>query len=467
MRPMEHIPLAPVFAHGLAVRGDIPIPDWLFVWGAALVLLVSFVGLAVLWPRPRLQEEGWRPLPAPVSRVLCSRALEIACGAVGVFLFWLVIYAGLRGSPNTTENLAPTFVFIVFWLLPLPLSVVFGDVFRAFNPWRAMGRAVGWSATRLAGSPMAAPLAYPDRLGRWPAVAGLLAFVWLELASPDGAQPEDVAIAALVYSAFTFAGMALYGVEAWTSRGDAFSVYFNLVSRLSVLERRGDQLGVRRLLSGLAAWEPLPGSVAFVCAMIGTVSFDGFSAGPTWNDTFVVPVSDFLESLGVAPVRAIELTFGFGMLATVLITYAFYRLGIAGARAAGHEFSGRELALRYAHSLAPIGLVYAAAHYVSFLVLQGQAIIPLASDPLGRGSDLFGTAAVTVDYALIGSEVFWYLQVGMVVLGHVAGLVLAHDRAVAMYANPRDATRSQCWMLAVMIGFTCLALWLLSEASKG
>jgi hypothetical protein len=175
-----------------------------------------------------------RSLPAPVSRVLCSRPLGIACGAIGVFLFWVVLYAGLRGSANTTENLAPTFVYIVFWLLPLPLGVRFGDVFRAFNPWRAMGRAVGWTATKLAGAPMPAPLAYPERLGRWPAVAGILAFAWLELASPDGASPESVAIAALVYSALTFIGMALYGVEAWTERGEAFGVYFNVVALIAL-----------------------------------------------------------------------------------------------------------------------------------------------------------------------------------------------------------------------------------------
>jgi hypothetical protein len=78
--------------------------------------------------------------------------------------------------------------------------------------------------------------------------------------------------------------------------------------------------------------------------------------------------------------------------------------------------------------------------------------IPLASDPLGDGADIFGTAGVTVDYALIGAQPFWYIQIGMVVLGHVAALVLAHDRAVAIYVDPGDATRSQYWMLAVMIG---------------
>ena len=454
-------------AHGLAVRQDIPIPIWLFAWGAALVLIVSFVGLATLWPRPRLQEPEWRPLPDAISRVLTSAPLEIACGAVGVFLYGLVIYAGISGTESSTANFAPTFVFIIFWLLPLPLSVLFGDVFRAFNPWRALGRAAAWIAKTASRGELPEPFAYPAWLGRWPAVVGILAFVWLELASPGGDDPQNVAIATLIYSALTFIGMALYGVETWISRGEAFGSYFNLISRLSIFERRGDRIGRRPLLSGLPRWEPLPGSVAFVCALIGTVSFDGFSAGPTWNETFVSSLVDLFTGLGFGSVTAIELTFGFGMLASVLLTYVFYRLGIEGARSVGGGFSGRELALRFIHSLAPIALVYAAAHYVSFLLLQGQSIVYLASDPLGRGSDLFGTADTQIDYGLFGAETFWYIQVGLVVLGHVGALVLAHDRAVAMYADARQATRSQYWMLAVMIGFTSLALWLLSEASKG
>ena len=454
-------------AHGLSVRQDIPIPTWLFTWGAALVLIVSFVGLAVLWPRPRLQEPDWRPLPTGISRVLTSRPLEVACGAIGIFLYGLVVYAGLRGTNSSTANFAPTFVFIIFWLLPLPLSVLFGDVFRAFNPWRAIGRAAAWVAKKASRRELPEPLAYPARLGRWPAVVGVLAFVWLEVASPGGDNPENIAIATLIYTAVTFVGMALYGVETWIGRAEAFGVYFNLISRVSVFERRGNRIGRRPLLSGLPRWEPLPGSVAFVCALIGTVSFDGFSAGPTWNETFVTSFVDFFTGLGFGNVRAIELTFGFGMLAAVLLTYGFYRLGIAGARTVGGGFSGRELALRFAHSLAPIALVYAAAHYVSFLLLQGQSIFFLASDPLGRGSDLLGTADTQINYGLIGAEAFWYIQVALVVLGHVGALVLAHDRAVAIYENPREATRSQYWMLAVMIGFTSLALWLLSEASKG
>jgi len=456
-----------VLAHGIVVREDVPIPLWLFAWGAALVLIVSFAALASLWPDPKLQEEGWRPLRGRLWRIVASAPVAVGCGAIGVFLLGLVVYAGLNGTASTSGNFTPTFVFIVFWLLPLPLSVAFGDVFRAFNPWRAVGQAIAFVAGRAAGTSLPAPLEYPRWLGRWPAVLGILAFVWLEIAAPGGDSPDSIAAATLIYSTLTFVGMALYGVDTWIERAEAFSVYFNLVSRISLFERRGRAIGLRRPLSGLPAWDPLPGSVAFVCALIGTVSFDGFSAGPFWNDNLVTSVRDFFEALGLSAARALELSFGLGMIVAVLITFGIYRLGVAGAHAVAGGPSGRELARTFAHSLGPIALVYAAAHYVSFLLLQGQAIVPLLSDPLGRGSDLIGTADFSVDYALIGASTFWYLQLAFVLIGHVAALVLAHDRAVAIYREPRKARDSQIWMLAVMIGFTSLALWLLSEASAG
>lgn len=453
-------------AHGLAAREDLPIPTWLFGWAAAMVLIVSFVALATLWPTPRLQEDSWRPLPRALSRVVCSRVLAIVCGAIGIFLLGLVVWSGLRGINNALQNFAPTFVYIIFWLLPLPLSVLFGDIFQAFNPWRAIGRAVAWVAQKAAGGPLPPPLEYPAWLGRWPAFIGIVAFGWLEIAAPGGDEPSNVAIATLIYSVVTFIGMALYGIDRWIERGEAFGVYFNLMSRLSVFERRGKQIGVRRFLSGLPSWEALPGSAVLVAALIGIVSFDGFSAGETWNSA-LPDITDFFKSIGFDPVRSLELAFGFGMLAAILLAYGFYRLGAWGAHGAGGGFSTGELVRTFAHSLAPIALVYAAAHYVSFLLLQGQGIIPLASDPLGDGSDIFGTADTVIDYGLIGANTFWYIQVGLVIFGHVAALILAHDRAIAIYEDPKTATKSQYWMLVVMVGFTSLALWLLSEASGG
>jgi hypothetical protein len=453
-------------AHGgeLLGRSDLPIPEWLFGWAAAMVLVVSFVALAVLWPQPKLQEEGWRPLPGGLGRALGSRPVEIVCGLVGVALLGVVVYAGLRGTQSAAANWTPTFVYVIFWVGLVPASVLLGDVFRAFNPWRAIGRAVGWTASKLAREGMPAPLSYPERLGHWPAVAGLFAFAVMELVASSGDKPESIAVATLVYSALTFVAMALYGVETWITRGEAFSVYFNLFSRISPIETREGVVGLRRPLSGLAALRAGPGTVALLAVMIGTVTFDGASEAPLW--TGIAPdIASFLQDVGLSAKRALELAFLMGLSASILIILGFYWLGILGARSVGGGFGATRLARAFVHSLVPIALAYVAAHYMTLLLFQGQAVSFLASDPLGDGSDLLGTADSQIDYTLIGADATWYWQVGFVVAGHVAGLTLAHDRALAMYERTREAVRSQYWMLAVMVGFTSLALWLLSQAN--
>jgi hypothetical protein len=451
-------------AGDLLGRSDLPIPEWLFGWAAAMVLVISFVALAVLWPEPRLEGDRWRPLPGGLGRIVASRPVEILCGAIGVALLAVVVYTGLRGTQSPAANFAPTFVFVIFYLGLVPLSVLFGDVFRAFNPWRAIGRTVGWAAARVSGDGLPAPLAYPERLGHWPAAAGLFAFAVLELVRSGGDQPDTVAVATLVYSALTFVAMALYGVEAWTARGEAWSVYFNLFSRISPFETRDRVLGIRPPLSGLAHLRAGAGTAGLLAVMIGTVTFDGASEAPIW--TGIAPdISNIFEDLGLAPQPAFELTFLIGLTAAIGLIYGFYTLGVLGARSVGGGFSAERLARAFAHSLVPIALAYVAAHYLTYLLFRGQAIFFLASDPLGDGSDLFGTASTQIDYSVIGATATWYWQVGFVVAGHVAGLTLAHDRALALYDDAKQAVRSQYWMLAVMVGFTSLALWLLSQAN--
>lgn len=455
-------------AHGVGGgRADLPISKQLFVYSAALVLILSFAALAVLWPRPRLERAPFRALPRALSRILLSRALAILCGAIGIFLLGVTVWSGLRGTQASSANFAPTFVFVIFWLGFVPASLLFGDIFRAFNPWRAIGRAVAWVAQTAARGPLPAPLAYPERLGRWPAAAGILAFAVAELAVWGEAPPPDgVAIATLVYSALTFVGMTLFGVEAWCARGEAFGVYFNLFSRIAAFGRRGDGLGLRPPLSGLAELRPLPGTVELLAVMIGSVSFDGFSEAPLW--TGVAPdLAAALESIGLSPERALQSSFAIGLLAAILLVYGFYRLGIAGAGLVSEKLPAVRLKGSFAHTLVPIALAYAAAHYLSLLVFQGQAIAYLASNPLGvEGTDLFGTAGRAIDYGVIGASSIQYAQVGFVLAGHIAGLTLAHDRALALYDRPRLAVLSQYWMLVVMIGFTTLALVLLLQSNQ-
>jgi hypothetical protein len=454
-----------LIGHGISVRTDLPVPEWLFWWAAAIVLVVSFVALATLWPEPRLQRPRWRPLPGGIGRALASRPVEIACGAIGVFLLALTVYAGLEGTESTSANWAPIFIYVIFWLAFVPLSLLFGDVFRAFNPWRAIGRAVAWLARTVSRSELPEPLAYPDWLGRWPAAVGIFGFAAMELVVSDGDKPSTLAVATLAYSAVTFVGMALYGVERWCDRGEAFSVYFNLFSRLSIFETRDHEVGVRPFLSGVAQLEQLRGTVPLLMVMIGTVSFDGFTSKRTWNSRSPDISEFFTDQLSMSPEHALELTFLLGMIGAVLFISAFYRLGILGARSVGGGFSASRLSSEFVHSLVPIAMAYVAAHYFTLLLYQGQAILYLASDPLGDGSDIFGTAGTQVKYGLIGSDVEWYIKVAFIVAGHVCALTLAHDRALAIYSDARQAVRSQYWMLGVMLGFTLLAVWLVSEAN--
>jgi hypothetical protein len=447
-----------VLAHGLVGRQDLPVPAWLFGWAAAVALIASFVALGALWPKPRLAASGFRPLPGALGRALGSRALERVAGAIGVALLALVIYSGLAGSEETRLNFAPTFVYVHFWVGLVFASALFGDVFRAFNPWRAVGLAVGWVVGRLARGGAPEPLPYPERLGHWPAAIGILGFAWLELALATGDEPDTVALATIAYSALTFIGMALYGVDRWTERGEAFSVYFGLFARLSAVERRDGVVGLRMPLSGLARLEPLPGTVALLAVMIGSTSFDGASEGNLWGDA-APRLVDVFTSLGLGPASALEAAFTLGLVGSVLAVAALYALGVTGARAMA---GGSDLARSFAASLVPIAAAYVAAHYFTLLLYEGQAISWLAADPLGRDEGL----SRTPDYGVIGATAAWYWQVGFVVLGHVAALMLAHDRALELYRDARKAVRSQAWMLGVMVAFTTLALWLLSEASR-
>jgi len=391
--------------------------------------------------------------------------VDALCGSFGIAFFGVVVYAGFAGSDVPTANIAPTSIYVIFWVGLVVLSVLFGDVFRVFNPWRSLAVAVAWV---MRGRRLFPAREYPARLGRWPAAGGILAFAWLELAYPptDRTDPSQLAVIAVAYALVQLAGMAVYGIEPWSRRGDAFGVYFNMFSRLSVWERRERVLYLRPPLGGASRWDgSIAGSVGLLCVAIGSTSFDGFSNGPVWAD--VSPdLQSFFHDLGAGQAAALSLAASVGLAFFVGLVALFYRFGIEGMKTVGRGHGTRELLGRFAHSLIPIAFAYAVAHYFSLLIYQSQAMGYLISDPLGDGSNIFGTAGRGIDYNVISGSTIWYVQVGALVCGHVAGLVLAHDRALSTYPDAREAARSQYWMLVVMVGFTSLGLWLLSAVSR-
>ncbi|HEX7279901.1 MAG TPA: fenitrothion hydrolase [Solirubrobacterales bacterium] len=460
---MSFLPLA----HALSARDDLPVPAWLFAWAASIVLIVSFFALAAGWRSPRFEELRERPLGAGLSRLLLGLPAQILCGLVGVFLLGLAVYAGIEGTAAPDRNFALTFLFVTCWLGFPFFSAILGDLFRPFNPWRAIGRVAGAGFGLIAGQ-RPAHLPYPEKLGRWPAAIGLLAVVWLEVIYGSGGvilEPETAAVATLVYSVYTLAMMGVFGVEKWCERGEVFSVYFGMFGRLGIFGTRDGRLERRRPFAAATTWATVPGSAAVVIASIATTSYDGASEG-----AFQDPMESVFEWIADA---GIGLTASLRITETLFLLLCFggvalvYMLGVRGMRTVPGAPSLSTLRTGFAHTLIPIALAYLVAHYFSLFVFQEQAQFTyLLSDPLGTGTtDLFGTASSGVDYKILSANAIWYVQVGALVVGHVIGLMLAHDRALVYWPDYRKATASQYWMLAVMVAFTCFGLYLLSVAN--
>jgi hypothetical protein len=450
------------FAHGLGGVSDLPVPIWLFYYGAALVLILSFVALWALWKRPLLARASLgRPFPRWLESVLRSTSLRVVAGALSFALFVLVTAAAAIGDTSPDENVAPRFVFVVFWLGLPALSVLLGNVWSVLSPWRAAADAASWLSERI-GVRWEAPFAYPERLGRWPGAILLFLFATLELAYWDPADPRALFLAILLYSAITWLGMLAYGRKEWTENGEAFAVYFGLLARIAPFAERNDRLIVRGPFTGLTGVDPRPGTLAFIAVMLGSVAFDGLSQTDYWAKDFrgrlmaeVIQSSpELADVLGMLLATA-------GLAVVIMLVALAYIVAMRTAARAVH-YDG-DLTAAFLGSLVPIALAYVVAHYFSFFVRELQWLAPFASDPFGFGWDLFGTADVQPRITVLQPKTIWYAQVAALVIGHVAGLVLAHDKAVELFESPRKAAISQYAMLALMVVYTVAGLWLLSR----
>jgi hypothetical protein len=449
-----------VLAHGLGAIRDLPVPLWLFYYGAAIVLVVSFVALGALWRRPLLERERERPLGPVWQRVLLGPELRVLLGLVSVGLLALVFSAAMVGENIVSANIAPTFIWVLFWLGLVPLVVVLGNIWSVVNPWRAVADAVAW-LWRSAGLGWATPFRYPEQLGRIPAAVLLFAFASLELAYPDSSSPRALGVAIAIYSWITWLGMLAVGRRAWLENGEAFNVYFGLLARLSPFAVSDGRIVARPPVSGLAGREERPGTVAFVAVMLGSVAFDGFSRTTWWQDrVFSIESRYALDAPRTSDVAVTGLNV-LGLLTAVSLVALVYLLAVEGARLAGRE--RRSLAPDFVNSLIPIALAYAVAHYFSLLVLQGQEAKRLFSDPYGRGWDLFGTSDARPNLTVLQPNTIWYVQVAALVVGHVLGLALAHERAIVLFRDTGRALRTQYAMLVLMVAYTVGGLWLLSN----
>jgi len=434
-------------AHGIGGARDLPISPELAIAGAVAALVVSFTVLAVAWRSPRYDEAtSGRPAPAFLARLVDSTAFRVALRVVGMVLFVYSAVAAVLGKDLLTN---PIFgIFYVWWWVGLvPLSLLLGPVWKAVSPVRT----INLGLAKVSGSdPDRGLYDYPERLGHWPAAAGLFAFVWMELVYPYSTELGPVRLWCAIYVALMLLGGALFG-STFYARADPFEVYSSLVARLSVWGRRPDALVVRSPLANLDTVPVRAGLVAVVSVLFGSTAFDSFKDSTRWV-TFVqdANVSTFLLNnlalLGFCV--AVGLIFAGGCMLTGVLDDA----------------RRSDLPNQFAHSVVPIIVGYVVAHYLSYLVEVGQATLILASDPLSNGSNILGTGNLTVSYWLsYHPTLLANTKVVAVIAGHVVGVIAAHDRAMKILPRRHQLT-GQLPLLFAMVAFTVGGLYLLFAA---
>lgn len=439
---------APAAAHGIGGRTDLPLPAWQLAWAAGFSVASSFVALGAFWSQPRLEA-------AAEGRVVLDlrsrfwRGVALVGRVVGLGLFGVVLWAAWRGNVNGAANIAGDAFLIWFWVGLQMLSFLVGDVWRVFNPYLTIADSFAWLRARIAGGTLA-PVEATTGPTLFPAVAAVFAYLWFELAYHSTDSPRSIAVFLTVYSVVMLGGAAVRG-RGWVRSADGFSVLFTTLAAMAPLARDEGRLRLRPPLAGLARLPDVPGTVSLVLVVLGSTTFDGFTRSSLWLD---------IGGGRIGWSRTFASTIG------LLVIIGLVAMAYAIAVSAMASITGDEPAVLsrvFGPSLVPIAAAYAVAHYFSLLVLDGQRMIIRISDPAGRGWDLFGTADYAIDWTLVSPDTIAWIQTLAIAVGHVLAVAMAHDVAVARWPH-RLAVRSQYPMLAVMVLYTVLGLFLLLGA---
>jgi len=435
---------AVVPAHGVGSRGDLPLPFTALVIAAVAALVISFVAISTLWREPRLRDTDGVLLPGPVAAVLDSRWLRVVARVLaGIVTVWTL--AALVFGPDSARNPVPQVVYVWLWVGLAFSSMLLGPVWRVINPLRALHAGL----LRLARvSPDLAALPY--RWGLWPAALGLGTFTWVELVAEDNTSLGFLRVLVGVFFAVSLLGAAVFG-RTWFDHADPFEAWSRLLGLLSPLGRRHDGRWVLRTpLHGVNGLRGQRGLVPTVAVMLGGTAYDGFSANLSWA-TFVQS-----SPLPSALLRTATLLAFFGFVALTI-----WLASVVSVRLAGEPFSRSfSFVSDIAPSLIPIAGGYVIAHYWSLWVYQGQFAWRLLTDPLGTGADLLGTADLTPNDLLIQPTLVATIQAVSIVVGHLLGVLAAHERAITVL-DRRAAVIGQVPLMVVMVFYTLGGLTIL------
>jgi hypothetical protein len=454
-------------AHGAEEGFVLLLPSQHYIVGAALAVAASFLLLALLpqrWAHGMGSGKGLRLLALPGIGPTPFSLLALA-------LLIVLVAAGIAGPRDPMKNPFPLFIWVDWWIAFTLLQAITGNLWTLFNPWTGLIDVLRAIFGRFL--PEGGFVRLPQQLGHAIAILQFFGFAWYELVDLAPYDPDRLAYAVIAFYLFNLGGMVVFGREDWSRRAEPFSIYFSLIGGLAPLQPIPDGTTGRQALHlvwpgmRMSTWPPLPlTGIAFVLLTLATVSFDGLSHTYSWATLIGLNPLEFPGRSAVVWQSTAGLFGAFAALGLLFAACVWAGLKLSGGGAGLGEASGRLI-----YSIVPISLAFHAAHYLTFLMVEGQYAVIAASDPFGLGWNLFGTAGwqVTTSFFFNYESVLaiWNIQTAVIVIGHVIGIVMAHVIAVSLFPRNSAAVRSQLTLAVFMVLYTAFGLWLLATPSMG
>ena len=453
-----------VDAHGFGEQLELDIPLWLWLGGAALTVLLSFAIVIDFLPtkfqsRSYSQVDFSDTLPL---RILLSPTSLWLMRLLVLALLCVTLIAGLIGSQQADKNLAPTMIWIVFWVGVTFSVTIFGDVWRLMNPFATVYRLLFRRQYQADLAQREVPI--------WMVVALFSCFMFTEHLWLSSDAPMSLALLVLAYVVLTITAMYHFGPGNWLQYGEIFSIIFSAFARFSPIKftikpRSSPRVALRPPAIALIEQIPSPMThTVLIVMLLASVTFDGWVETGIWQR--------FLLDAAVGASNAVpfELTVlivnCLAMSVVPVLFLSLFWLACKVTRGLLNDSSGttvRSLMCHYVMSLIPIAIAYHFAHYAMLLLIDGQALIPLISDPFGKGWDLFGTTNYIVDRTLFSATTVWYFVVTMIVLGHMLSVYLAHLVTLSLTRSKAIAVKAGTPILLLMVFYTVISLWVIAQ----
>jgi len=464
----------PVLAHGFAYKYDLPLPLNLYVFGSSSIVLISFLML-LCWGQStkvllnlKLSHTFKNPNFHEIHRMA-----EATLGTLSIVLLGGILCAGFFGDPNTLSNPLPVTIWVLWWVGFFYFTALCVNLWNTLNPW-----AFSFQLAEIATRKSIQLTSYPNWLGYWPSFLFFLSFVWIELVWPYKEVPATLATVIILYSLITWTGMTIYGKRSWLKYGECFSVIFTLIGKFSPIQfcKTKKTLHIQPPAFGILEMrEPSMGLVLITILLLAGLSFDGFMATEVWLQlkTYLLNI-DGLHSI----FRKLHQTFGslqpvlttFGLALTLLLFLLSYILISLLTKILidwtttppKSKVPLSKVIKHFVMTLLPIAIGYHIAHYLSYLLIAGQLIVPLASDPYALGWNLFNTKDYRINIGIINAKNMWSIILVSVIVGHILSMFLSHVRA-SQLCGSTSRILIQLPLVGLMILYTGVSLWILAQ----